>query len=141
MHEAESNTSGEIRVKIINEYDQDLASCYEHRDGSRRVHEQALREFEREGMHNTRDKTGILVLVVLSEKRFTILADEGIYSKLAQEWWNHKAETMSGYFRAGNPARGICEAVKEVGKELSRYFPKKPDDVNELPDDVIVEGK
>lgn len=138
VHEAEMETCGEIRVKIIKECDKDLRTDADMCDDYR-VYEQALREFEREGMHNTREKTGIMVLLVLHEKRFQILADSGIYAKLSQEWWNHKAELMAGYFKEGNYARGLCEVVSHVGRELANHFPKRSNDVNELPDDVVIE--
>ncbi|KKS38213.1 MAG: hypothetical protein UV01_C0004G0015 [Parcubacteria group bacterium GW2011_GWA2_42_14] len=140
VFEAEKNTSGEIRVKIMKECDDDLKSDA-NRYAENKVRQQALREFEKAGLHNTRDKTGVLVLVVLKERKFTIMADKGIYSKLPQSFWDHKAETMAGYFREGNYARGVSEVVLSVGQELSRHFPRKTDDVNELSDDVIVEDK
>lgn len=48
---------------------------------------------------------------------------------------------MSAHFGEGRYVQGICEAVAEVGKRLAEFFPKKPDDVNELPDDPVLEDK
>jgi len=38
--------------------------------------------------------------------------------------------------KAGRPGEGIAAAVKEIGALLARHFPRRDDDVNELPDDV-----
>lgn len=126
--EAEKNTSGEIRVKIINRYDENVKSLYQ----------QALKEFKREGLNNTRDKTGVLVLMVLKEKTFMILADSGIHSRLPQTYWDNLARRLSMYFHVADHTNGLCKIVTEIGKELARYFPKMSDDVNELSDEVVL---
>lgn len=128
VKEAEKHTSGEIRVKIIRRYDQDISDLMQ----------QALREFEREGLHSTKDKTGVLVLVVLDERKFVILGDSGIYSRLSQRYWNNLASRMTLSFQVGNYASGICRIVEEVGRSLSVLFPHKADDINELSNEVIL---
>ncbi len=129
---AESGTSGEIRVKILSRCDPDLRRCA---DPEERLGAQALREFAREGVHATRDRTGVLLLVVLGERRLRILADAGIHPLLPQEWWDLRAERLAGRFREGACAEGVCEAVAEVGRELASRFPAGPGDANELPDE------
>lgn len=125
----ERQTSGEIRVQIIMDCDQDL---------KHKVHEQAVREFEKAGMHNTHDKTGVLILLVLNEKAFAIIGDSGIYSKLPQGYWDNMAKAMSLYFKDGNFHVGICAVVESIGRQLAKHFPRKNDDVDELSDEVIV---
>lgn len=137
VHKAEENTSGEIRVKIILECDGDLASDADIYD-DHRVEEQARREFEREGMHSTRDKTGVLVLLVLAEKKFTILADSGIHRKLPQGYLYNLANVLADHFKKGSYASGLFEVVKDIGLQLALFYPRKSDDVNELSDDVSV---
>jgi len=132
IQETESKTSGEIRVKVIGKCDDDLA---------RDIYRQAIREFEREGLHNTRDKTGVLLLVVIEDRRFQILGDLGIYSKIPQWYWNEMARGLSVLFKMGDYTNGICHLVQDVGKELMVFFPRQMNDVNELTDDVILGGK
>jgi len=45
---------------------------------------------------------------------------------------------MQEYFAKGVFAKGILYAVEEVGKILTLHFPVKPDDVNEIPDRVVL---
>lgn len=127
---AEETTSGEIRVMV-------RMRCEDGFEG--KLDEQAFRDFAAHSLANTRDKTGVLVLVVLSERQFKILADEGIHAKLPPEYWQQRAAEISELFRDGNYSAGICRAVVAIGGELARYFPRKFDDANELPDDVIAE--
>jgi uncharacterized membrane protein len=39
-------------------------------------------------------------------------------------------------FAAGDITGGIVHGVETIGAQLARYFPPRPDDVNELPDAV-----
>lgn len=129
---AESGTSGEIRVMILPRCDVDLFY-------GRRVYDQAVREFERQGMTKTRDRTGVLILLVLEERRFAIVGDTGIHAKLGDDYWASRAEELKTYFAAGDYVRGLTVAVENVGRELTKHFPRAADDRDELPDAPIVE--
>lgn len=130
VRNAEANTSGEIRVVIRSRYSENL-------DGD--IEAQAKHEFTKYGLGNTRDKTGVLILLVLDARKFIIWGDVGIHSKLPQGYWDMLSVGMIAHFQHGNYAEGICEAVSEVGRRLAQFFPRKPDDTNEIPDAVIVE--
>jgi len=45
----------------------------------REIRERAVRAFHQQGLHNTRDETGILFLISLLERKVYVLADKGIY--------------------------------------------------------------
>jgi len=126
--ETEKKTSGEIRVVVLQKCD--------YLDS--RV--QALIEFEKAGMQNTRDKTGVLILLALSERKFEVVADEGINAKIVPEEWQKLSGDMSQCFQNGLFAEGVMLAVKRVGDKLAEHFPRKGDDTNELPNDVILGG-
>ncbi len=128
IKKAESTTAGEIKISIK-----------ERRTLSQKkktIKELAAEDFSRLGMRNTRDKTGILIYLLLSEKKFFILADEGINDKVEQSVWDSIRDRMGRKFSLGHFADGIIEGIEEIGKVLSEHFPIKPDDVNELSDKV-----
>jgi len=131
--DVEKTTSAELRVKLVGRIDKDL-------NGS--IYHQAIREFNREGMAKTRDQTGLLVLIALEDKKFQILADRGIMDKVPQEFFDGKATTLSGAFSKGAHVEALLAIISFIGVELATHFPKKADDKDELPNDVIVdEGK
>lgn len=132
----EENTSGEIRVVIRMNFDNDLPYFFHD---FRNLDEQALRIFHEHGLHNTKDKTGVLILVILSKRLLKIMADSGIHTKLSQVYWDQYVKDLSKDFRNGNYTQGIIALVDEIAAKLAKFFPRKPDDVNELPDDVVVE--
>jgi uncharacterized membrane protein len=127
--ESEKQTSGEIRVAIRHKR--------RSKEKQLSMHELALQEFYRLGMDKTRDKTGVLIFILVSEKKFHIVGDEGIHSNVSDGTWDRIADTMSSHFKLGNYFDGIVEAVRAVTAELSKYFPKKDDDRDELPNEVV----
>ena len=129
--DAESRTCGEIRVVLRHK---------RHRDErTLSLHDLALKEFHRLGMEKTQQRTGILILLLLSERSFHIIADEGIHTRVKDGTWDEIAAMMSDHFRKKNFTHGIAQAIEAVGKELSKHFPKKSGDTNQLPNDIVEE--
>ncbi len=128
---AEATTSGEIRVMIISRCDPEAKGD---------IRAQAVREFYRHGLDKTRDKTGVLLLIALEDNAFYILGDSGINEKVSQGYWDVHSTILTTDFASGRLIDGICFFVGSIGNKLSEYFPRRDDDTNELPDDVIVGG-
>ncbi|OQY34368.1 MAG: hypothetical protein B6241_05130 [Spirochaetaceae bacterium 4572_59] len=103
-----------------------------------KVRNRALRYFTESGVYSTRDHTGILIFVSLLEKRVEVLADQGISEKIPQNEWNELVAALSRAMRDGQLAGGLCAAVESCGKKLSKHFPIKSDDSNELSDSVDI---
>lgn len=131
IQRAEQFTSGEIKV-VVRER--------RHLAEKRRSLEQlALREFHHLKLSKTKDRTGILFFLLLSERKFHIIADEGIHRKVPEGTWERVAGSMSAEFRSGKYRDGIVHGVESVGKILSGAFPKSAGDRNEISDNVVVE--
>jgi putative membrane protein len=92
--------------------------------------------FVREGLFNTCDRTGILIFVSLRERRVVILADKGIHEKVAPNYWDDAVKKIVGGIRNGTSGDALAEVILEMGRNLSKHFPRKADDKNELSDDV-----
>ena len=125
---AEKTTAGEIRVSIRQKR--------KWREKKRSIEEMARQEFHALGMTKTKDRTGIMIFLLLEDKKIFILADEGIHTKVKDGTWSAIANEMSDHFAAKNFRRGIIHGVTSVGAELSKMFPRKLDNTNELPNDV-----
>jgi uncharacterized membrane protein len=129
--EAEKTTAGEIRVSIRQKR--------KWREKKRTIEELARQEFHLLGMTKTQDRTGILIFLLLEDKKFFILADDGIHAKVEDGTWDKIAKEMSNHFSQKNFRLGIIHGVTAVGIELAKFFPRKSDDTNELPNDVHVQ--
>lgn len=136
---AEKKTSGEIRVLIVAASSVlPLLSKREKRTVLRR---RAVREFAKLGIQNTRDRTGVLIMVSIEERMVQILAGTGINSIVPENTWSSMVQCITEGIKAGNPAHGILKAVEDIGKLLSEHFPIKSDDSNELSNEVVIKGR
>jgi len=126
----ELTTSGEIRLSL-REKRRFWEKLYQ-------PHELAVKDFEKLGMADTKNKTGIMIFIIFGERYYDILADEGIYEKISDDTWNGLEAKLKEEFMRGSYLKGILHIVEQMGKVLSREFPRKADDVNELPDEVVV---
>jgi len=124
VRRAEQRTSGEIRVSIAGVF----------WGSSRRMAERA---FQRLGMHATRRRNGVLILVAPSRRTLIILGDEGIHTHVGDAFWASVSDAASARLRVGDFTAGLVQAVDAVGDALARHFPPDPgSDVDELPDAV-----
>lgn len=128
--EVEKETIGEIRVNI--------QKIRPFRDRKLSVYELAIKKFYELGMDKTKDKTGVLIYILLSDKKFQIIGDEGINKKVSKEFWDVLAMKMAEYFRINKFVEGISHTVKEVGVILKKEFPMKSGDTNELSNEVVI---
>lgn len=101
------------------------------------VHESAFHEFYASGLYKTSQANGVLIFLSLLERRVVVLGDKGIHEKMGDPHWQDVRDKVISGIRQGRAQEGICAAVDSCGKALAKHFPRRPDDVNELSDDVI----
>lgn len=126
----EKKTAGEIKVSI-----KETRSLYQRNKNIRQLAEE---EFYRLGVDKTRDDTGILIYLLLGERQFYILADKGINEKVEPAIWDTIKDKMQELFSRGEFCSGILFGIEEIGKILSKHFPIKPGDINELSNRVVI---
>lgn len=131
IKKSEQNTSGEIRISI-----KEKRSFWDFKKDIKKL---AEKDFRKLGMTNTKEKTGILLFLLLSERKFYILADEGINNKVPQNTWDIVRDEIQNEFREGKFAQGIIKGIERVGNILSEHFPIRKDDTNELSNKVILD--
>lgn len=103
------------------------------------VKEKATVSFIDQGLHETRDKTGILILISLFERRVQVLADSGINAKVPEHTWDEVVNIITAGLKKDEAAFAVCQAVERCGDLLQQHFPRKRDDEDELPN-LIVES-
>lgn len=123
IRNAETNTSGEIRVHI------DSVATGEPL-------EHAARIFEKLEMHNTAVRNGVLIYIAVESKVFVILGDKGINDVVPTDFWQSTKDVMQGHFKKGDFKTGIVEGIEKAGEQLKRFFPYEKGDINELPDEI-----
>jgi putative membrane protein len=103
------------------------------------VHTLALASFTDQGLHYTRDHTGILILVSLLEHRVEVLADRGINAKVESGTWQEIVRTITDGIKSGKACDAYCKAIERCGEILAAHFPRQPDDKDELPNRLVTE--
>jgi uncharacterized membrane protein len=128
--EAERQTAAEIRVH--------LERHVKHRRWSRRVEPlaRARRLFTHLGMHRTAQHHGVLIYLALEDRKLAIVGDEGIHARVGDAYWHRIRNLMIERLRQGRTRDALVESVGEIGRVLTQHFPRRPDDVNELSDQV-----
>jgi putative membrane protein len=102
------------------------------------VRERCVRSFYEKGLHRTSDETGVLIFISMLERKVWIIGDRGINERIAPETWNELVRELTTGIREGRAFTALCSVVTRCGAILAEQFPRKPDDVNELPDEVLV---
>lgn len=121
---AESKTSGEIAVHVTQ-----LGSPKD-------ILAQARALFFELGLHETKRRNGVLILIAAADRKFAIWGDEGIHQAAGQPLWDAARDALAAHFAAGRFGEGLEAAVAEVGKALAAHFPREDGDLNELSDEV-----
>ncbi|HPY02487.1 MAG TPA: hypothetical protein PK419_08225, partial [Spirochaetota bacterium] len=76
------------------------------------IHKKAEQIFYQNHLDRTLDKTGILILLSLLEKKIYILADEGIISKIGIDGLKKYAKTAAISIKKKNAENGILETIE-----------------------------
>ncbi|HEU4821435.1 MAG TPA: hypothetical protein VFS87_09785 [Qipengyuania sp.] len=98
----------------------------------------AVRHFKVGAERRTHGRTGVLLYLSMREHRAEIVADEAIAGKVDAEVWGKAMADMLAEIRQGHVGEGLAAGVRDVGAVLAEHFPRSDDDVNELPDRLIV---
>lgn len=96
--------------------------------------ERAIELFARLHVWDTEHNTGVLIYVLLADRRVEIVADRGIHAKAGAEAWSAICRGMETHFGAGDFGRGAAQGIEAVTQLVNRHFPLAPGDRNELPD-------
>lgn len=90
------------------------------------------------GVHQTRGRTGVLILVAPADHLVEVVADEAIHGKVGHEAWEGVCAAVLAGARDGRLGDGLVDGVAAAGRILARHVPPATGDANELPDRLIV---
>ena len=123
---AERTTSGEIRIYISSKKIDDAL-------------DRATQRFQKLGMHQTRERNGVLLYFAPKAQKFAILGDVGIHEKCGQDFWDEVAGEIRGHLREQHFTEAVVTAVRKVGRLLAQHFPSASDDRDELSNEILRE--
>ena len=106
------------------------------RDQSAR--ERALDVFSHLRIWDTEHNNGVLIYLLLADRRVEIIADRGIDAREGEAGWQAICRSMEAEFREGRFEAGAIKGIEAVSRELARHFPPQGGQRNELPDRPVV---
>jgi uncharacterized membrane protein len=124
IREAESKTSGEIRVYLQRgKLDVDPLVA-------------AQRKFHRLRMHKTAERNAVLIFVAPRAHKFAVVGDKAIHENCGEQFWQQVVDLMREHFRNERFSDAIIHAIAEAGKALATHFPRTSTSSTELPDEI-----
>jgi hypothetical protein len=132
IRQIESRHAGEIRFVV--ETALDLAELVQDIAPRQR----ALQVFGHLGVWDTEHNNGVLIYVLLADRVVEIVADRGIAARISQSEWDGVCREMQRHFGDRHFAAGSVAGIQGVGRLLSRHFPGRLSDSDELPNQPIL---
>jgi len=123
ISQAESQTSGEIRVHIETRCRKDVL-------------DRAAEVFKTLSMHRTKERNGVLFYLSITDHKFAIIGDVGINAVVPEDFWDSTKDIVLNHFKNNAYTQGLIEVITLTGDHLKKYFPHQKDDVNELSDEI-----
>lgn len=100
----------------------------------------ALAWFGKLRVWDTERNNGVLIYLLLAERRIDIVADRGIARHVPDAHWQGVVQRLAARLHAGDTEGGLTEALEEVSALLVEHFPLAEGEANpnELADHVRV---
>jgi len=104
----------------------------------RTARERAIEVFSRLRIWDTEDNAGVLVYLLLADRRVEIVADRGIDARVGSAAWDVICREMQAAFAAGRFEAGALLGIQAISDLLAEHFPPGDHNPNELPDRPVV---
>ncbi len=99
--------------------------------------DRAREAFAAQGVWNTEENNGVLVYVLLADRRVEIVADRG-FAAISADEWRAICDRMDAHLHEGRFEEGAVAGVAAVSEILERHFPATGAGSNELPDRPVM---
>jgi uncharacterized membrane protein len=80
----------------------------------------------------------VLIYLAAEDRKLAVVGDAGIHARAGDALWREVSARMVERLRQGTPRAAITGAIEELGRALATHYPRRPDDRNELSDQVTV---
>lgn len=128
----EKTHSGEMRFVVEAELDWGPLLA----DQSSR--QRAIDVFSQLRVWDTEQNNGVMIYVLLADRRVEIVADRGIHREVGDAGWRAICEAIQAEFKAGRFEAGAVLGLEEISQHLAQHFPARADDQNEMSDQPVI---
>lgn len=94
------------------------------------IRERALSWFGKLRVWDTELNNGVLIYLLLAERRVEIVADRGISRHVPDAHWQAVVQHLGEHLLTGDFDSGLTQALQEVSALLVEHFPLQPGEAN-----------
>jgi uncharacterized membrane protein len=132
IEESETAQMGEIRFVVEGALDN--APLF----GGQSARERALDLFSKLRIWDTEHNSGVLIYLLLADRKVEIVADRGIHAKAGSRAWTTICAAMESAFKKSNFEDGAVQGIQAVTRQLTEHFPAGIGNRNELADKPLM---
>lgn len=100
----------------------------------------AERAFTQHAVSQTRERTGVLIMVSLLEHQIYVLPDQCLFRRVPIERWSQVVQAAFVRLETGDIVGGLCQSIDTCGTLLAEVCPGRPgNNPDELPNDLVQE--
>ena len=100
--------------------------------------QRALDVFSLLRVWDTEENNGVLIYLLLADRKVEIVADRGIHRHAGDQRWNAICSEIERHFRQGDFESGSVTGIQKISAELAVYFPATGKHLNEQSDAPVV---
>ncbi len=105
-----------------------------------KVRLRAERGFSQHAISQTRERTGVLIMLSILERQIYVLPDRPLAQRVALDRWSMVVQAAVERLKAQDIVGGLCQGIEQCGRLLAEVCPARPgDNPDELPDQTIQE--
>jgi putative membrane protein len=98
----------------------------------RQVEEAAQLLFHKQGVSQTRGRTGVVVLISQTERCVAVIADSGVRRAVGKEQWEELLQSFQPLAHGNDLAGAAATVIEQLGEFLAEPLPVADDDIDEL---------
>ena len=130
--EQEKRHGGELRFAV------EASLPWWHLWRGQNARSRAVELFGQLRVWDTEHNSGVLIYLLLADKRVEIVADRGIHGKVGATAWEAICGEMQRAFSAGRFEEGVRFGVVAISDLLATHYPSTGPRSNELPNEPVV---
>ena len=100
--------------------------------------ERAMDVFSLMRVWDTEQNNGVLIYVLLADRKVEIVADRGVHKHVGDERWQAICREIEHHYRKGAFVDGSVGGIEKISAALAHYFPANGAHKNEQPDKPVM---
>lgn len=100
--------------------------------------QRALEVFSLLRVWDTEENNGVMIYVLLADRKVEIIADRGIHQQVGEQRWHAICREIEHNYRKVEFAAGSVKGIEKISAELAHYFPVNGAHKNEQSDSPVV---